>query len=500
MGQIKSETFLKIVSYSPKTKISIGLGSTILYTLILLWLYPWLGQQGSALSIVPALLIGWLFGFRRGAIAGIFINMVTWGIFFAIEQALPAANVLFKSPGFLIIIIAGGIGGAASDLLMHMHKQSQMLKNEVRRHQITAKGLRIQRDFAHAVMENLGQGLTITNTDGKFKYVNQAFAQMIGRNPKEIIQQRPFDFTASEDHRALAFAKQKRDDGQSSTYETRLKHADGHLVNAYITGVPLWSNNQFLGSAAIITDLTQQKKLIAELEAFAHTAAHDIKNPLTVIINYASMLTDKRFKKSPIETKSALEAIHRNAHMMNKIIDELLLLAKTNRQKVTLKPISMPEILTNISHRLELLIEQHKATISVPKTWPPMIGHAAWVEEMLGNYISNAIKYGGTPPNVVVGATPLEDKMIRVWVQDNGEGIAQEDQSNLFTEFTQLHKSTNDKIRGHGLGLSIVRRIAERLGGTVGVESEIGKGSTFFFTLPSSVEAENEPEVVDPYL
>lgn len=129
-----------------------------------------------------------------------------------------------------------------------------------------------------------------------------------------------------------------------------------------------------------------------------------------------------------------------------------------------------------------------------------MIGHAAWVEEMLGNYISNAIKYGGTPPNVVVGATPLEDKMIRVWVQDNGEGIAQEDQSNLFTEFTQLHKSTNDKIRGHGLGLSIVRRIAERLGGTVGVESEIGKGSTFFFTLPSSVEAENEPEVVDPYL
>jgi signal transduction histidine kinase len=102
------------------------------------------------------------------------------------------------------------------------------------------------------------------------------------------------------------------------------------------------------------------------------------------------------------------------------------------------------------------------------------------------NYISNAVKYGGTPPaapRVELGGEVQPDGMARFWVRDNGSGLTQEQQTRLFTPFTQLNQV---RARGHGLGLSIVRRIVEKLGGQVGVESSgvPGEGSLFYFTLP----------------
>ena len=109
------------------------------------------------------------------------------------------------------------------------------------------------------------------------------------------------------------------------------------------------------------------------------------------------------------------------------------------------------------------------------------MGHQPWVEEIWVNYLSNAIKYGGRPPKVELGAMVLSNGMVRYWVRDNGPGISPEDQKRLFVPFTKL-KQVNTK--GHGLGLSIVQRIAAKLGGQVGVESKVGAGSLFWFTLP----------------
>ncbi len=100
---------------------------------------------------------------------------------------------------------------------------------------------------------------------------------------------------------------------------------------------------------------------------------------------------------------------------------------------------------------------------------------------MWANYLSNGLKYGGQPPRLELGATSQPDGMIRFWVQDDGPGLALEQQANLFTEFTRLSEID---VKGYGLGLSIVRRIIDKLGGQVGVESEVGQGSLFYFTLP----------------
>jgi two-component system sensor histidine kinase/response regulator len=224
-----------------------------------------------------------------------------------------------------------------------------------------------------------------------------------------------------------------------------------------------------------------------ELDAFAHTVAHDLKNPLTGLIGYSGLL-ESRYTTLPTEQVSNfLRAIARTSRKLDTIIDELLLLAGVRKMdKIEPQRLDMAGIVAEAQGRLTDLIEEYKAEIVVPeaKAWPAALGRGPWVEEVWANYLSNAIKYGGQPPHVEMGAEARAG-MIRFWVRDNGEGIALEEQERLFAPFEELHKV---RAKGHGLGLSIVRRIVEKLGGRVGVESEPGQGSLFFFTLPAASE------------
>ena len=105
-----------------------------------------------------------------------------------------------------------------------------------------------------------------------------------------------------------------------------------------------------------------------------------------------------------------------------------------------------------------------------------------WIEEVWINYISNAIKYGGEPPVIEIGAEE-QDEFIKFWIKDNGKGLTLKESESLFKEFSQL-ESRKANTQGFGLGLSIVERIVHKLGGDVGVDSKPGKGSIFYFTLP----------------
>jgi signal transduction histidine kinase len=248
------------------------------------------------------------------------------------------------------------------------------------------------------------------------------------------------------------------------------------------------------GRVIILHDITQRKEaesereqLIADLEAYAHTVAHDLKNPIGIILSIASLLVDDADETPPEEAEQFLAQIMQFSEKISNIIDELLLLASIRRsQEIKVTPLNMQYIVDTSLERLYFMAEQNQAEIIKPENgaWPVALGYAPWVEEMWTNYISNAIKYGGMPPKIELGATAQDDGMVRFWVRDNGTGIAQDKQAQLFTQFTRF-----DELRaeGYGLGLSIVKRIIDKLGGEVGVESEgvPGKGSTFYFTLPS---------------
>ena len=229
-------------------------------------------------------------------------------------------------------------------------------------------------------------------------------------------------------------------------------------------------------------EIVARDKLIGELDAYAHTVAHDLKNPLTVLVGYAELLEKRHTQLSAEQLERNLHSVSVSARRMTSIINELLLLASVRQvNEVQLTALDMGHVVGEVQARLQDMLVRAEAQVEIPGTWPAAVGYGPWVEEIWVNYVSNAVKYGGAPPRICLGATPREDGYVCFWVQDNGPGIPPEQLNRLFTPFERLNQA---RAEGHGLGLSIVHRIAEKLNGAVEVHSTPGEGSVFGFTLP----------------
>lgn len=223
------------------------------------------------------------------------------------------------------------------------------------------------------------------------------------------------------------------------------------------------------------------QNLVNELNAFSSTVAHDLKIPLTVISGYAAALL-KSSGTWPDKQQNHLQVIRTKSQDMAETIDALLLLSRVRElDEVHIKPLDMANIIKAVLVTLTPFIEETKAVVTMPHTWPTALGFAPWVQEVWLNYLNNALKYGGRPPRLELGVDEVEDGFVRFWVRDNGPGLSAAEQAQLFVPLTRLR---NVDVEGYGLGLSIVQRIVTKLGGQVGIISDSGKGSVFSFTLP----------------
>ncbi len=225
-----------------------------------------------------------------------------------------------------------------------------------------------------------------------------------------------------------------------------------------------------------LTDELQERN--EDLDTFTQTVAHDVKSQLGLMTAYAEIVADEIESE---KLKNYLSTIIQSGRKLANIVEELHLLLGVRKMDVVPEPLDMVKIMSEVKLRLSYLLEQTQAQILFPDEWPLASGYAPWIEEVWVNYLSNAVRYGGQPPMVQLGATALADGMVHFWVQDNGHGISQEMQAQLFTPLINLAQI---RAEGAGLGLSIVRRIVQKLGGQVKVKSKLGQGSTFFFTLP----------------
>jgi two-component system sensor histidine kinase/response regulator len=249
-----------------------------------------------------------------------------------------------------------------------------------------------------------------------------------------------------------------------------------------------------------------------ELDAFAHTVAHDMKGMLTRLIGFAETLSDDCTVMSGDAIHDYANVIVQSGRQINNIVNELLLLARVRKTEVQIEVIDMAHAVDQALQRLDILIEERQARVIVPPadTWPNVLGYDLWVQEIWVNYLSNAIKYGGAVPCVELGfsecgvgdaaqiqcvfdeaalsghpSLPADVSMVCFWVRDNGSGLTAQQQLQLFVPFVRLDHA---RAIGNGLGLSIVQRIVDKLGGGLGVKSEVGKGSTFSFTLPKAAD------------
>jgi len=376
-------------------------------------------------------------------------------------------------------------------------------------------------------IEQSGSIIEITDTAGVIQYVNPRFEEVTGYTAREMLGQ---------DHSRLYSGEQDADfyrvlwdtirSGQIWRGEFRNRRKDGTLYWESSTIAPVQdATGQTTNYIAIKEDITARKEAEealrrnaeqlaaqnAELDAFAHTVAHDLREPLGLVIGYARLLEQDYQALSYADLSTSILTLRRYSEKLDIIIRELLLLAKIRKEEVTPVPLAMGEIVQEACARFELVVKETGAHVNMPDLaeWPVALGHAQWVEEVWANYISNALKYGGRPqdgisPHVELGYTILEAgslgldptldigqpasgnqqpvTSVQFWVRDNGPGLTSEAQAKLFAPFTRLEQI---RAQGHGLGLSIVRRIVEKLGGEVGVISAPGEGSCFYFTLPA---------------
>lgn len=260
------------------------------------------------------------------------------------------------------------------------------------------------------------------------------------------------------------------------------------------------NNGPALNTAAVTEDMKacraldqrcqELQELVKQLEAYDYAVAHELKNLVSIVMGSAELLASTLDGRADEAQQKMLDHILEGTRRMSEVIDSLLLLASSD-EKVTATPLDMAQIVAEVQRDLSTMIDRCGASVSAPRRWPAAQGYAPWVRSVWTNYLSNALKYGGRSPRIELGGEEQADGMVRFWMRDHGPGLAQEQQAYLFVEFGRLDRTIKP---GHGLGLAIVRRIVERMGGQVGVESQPGKGCTFWFTLPAE---ESPASIVD---
>jgi two-component system phosphate regulon sensor histidine kinase PhoR len=231
--------------------------------------------------------------------------------------------------------------------------------------------------------------------------------------------------------------------------------------------------------------LTRLKQLERQREEFVANVSHELRTPLSLIKGYVETLLDGA-KDNPEVGDRFLKIIERNANRLDLLIQDLLTISalESGRMKLELQPVELRALVDKVLAFLHAKAENRNVTLA--NELPDLItsADANRLDQVLANLVDNAIKYGKAGGNVVVGGNKLEGGALEIFVRDDGPGIPPEALTRVFERFYRVDKARSRDQGGTGLGLAIVKHIVQAHGGEVRVESELGKGATFFFTLP----------------
>jgi signal transduction histidine kinase len=246
-------------------------------------------------------------------------------------------------------------------------------------------------------------------------------------------------------------------------------------------------------------DITEQKqaqmereKLITELEAknaemerFVYTVSHDLKSPIVTIVGFLGYL-EEDVRQGNLETiQKDIDRVYQAAFKMQDLLKDLLELSRVGRVMNESETVTFASLVDDALELTHGRLQEHKVGIKIATELPVVYGDRRRLLELVQNLIDNAAKYMGNQPNplIEIGVMGHEDDMPVIFVRDNGIGIPSEFHERIFGLFNKLNPGTE----GTGVGLALVKRIVEVHGGRVWIESEAGKGSTFYFTLPQEI-------------
>jgi len=293
-------------------------------------------------------------------------------------------------------------------------------------------------------------------------------------------------------------------------FETVRRTKDGRLIDISLTLSPIRNAaGQIVGASKIAHDISARKAAEAQLELymhaversnqelddFAYIASHDLKEPLRGLANNAMFLEEDYQGKIDATGVKRLHRMIFLCHRMERLVDDLLYFSRLGRQELAIRRADLNAMINDIRDMIEAAAPDKNVTINVPELLPTIVCDLTRVTEVFRNLIANGIKYNRSEAKLIeIGsitrpADPGPPEQV-FFVRDNGIGIPREFQKDIFRIFKRLNEE-DETVKGTGVGLTFVKKIVERHSGRIWVESSLGKGSTFYFTLNTFVEAEH---------
>ncbi|EEF60620.1 multi-sensor signal transduction histidine kinase [Pedosphaera parvula Ellin514] len=232
------------------------------------------------------------------------------------------------------------------------------------------------------------------------------------------------------------------------------------------------------------------REKIGELEAFSYSVSHDMRAPLRAMQGYATTLLEDHKQDLPEAAQQYLDRIYKSATRMDLLIQAVLTYSKVAKEPLILHPVDMETLIADVRHTYPAL-QTPKAIITIKGSLPRVLGHEVFLSQVISNLLSNAVKFvvPGVTPEINIHADQTEG-FVRIWFEDNGIGIDSAHYHRIFEMFGGVH--ADKKFEGTGIGLTIVKKAVERMGGEIGVESQPDQGSRFWFTLKKANDSDNE--------
>lgn len=352
----------------------------------------------------------------------------------------------------------------------------------------------------HQAFDYASIGMSLVAPDGHWLKVNPAFCELVGYSEAELVTMGFQSITYPDDLEPSVAQMRRLLMGETPYFhlEKRYIHRQGYIVWVLLS-VTLVCDEQGQPRYAVTQaqNITQHKRARqelarrvaelarsnAELEQFAYVASHDLQEPLRKISSYTELLARRYQGKLDPGADKFIGYIVDGANRMQKLINDLLTYSRVGRTELVVEAVDLTRMMEQVLHDLARPVRESSAQVTYANL-PTVAGNAGHLAQVLQNLIGNAIKFHGEePPHVHVTAERQAEQWV-IAVRDNGIGIDPQHAERIFAVFQRLH--TRIEYPGTGIGLAICKKIVERHGGTIWVESELGKGATFYFTLPVS--------------
>jgi two-component system phosphate regulon sensor histidine kinase PhoR len=340
------------------------------------------------------------------------------------------------------------------------------------------------------LFNSMVEGLLLLDERGRIQLANRAFASLFG--VAVDIRGRTL-MEALRLHELADLVKSLDSQKQVLGYELRLSGLSERWLQVNAAAI-FNGHGRRHGTVLVFHDLTRLKKLESARQEFVANVSHELRTPLSLIKGYVETLLDGARDNPEVATKF-LQTIDRNAERLKLLIEDLLTISEleSGHVKLNLSTVALSPVVAKV-------LEDFKAraaakSVKLVNQAPDLAVRADVdrLEQVLGNLVDNAIKYGGAECTVTVGGNAQEGGQVQVFVQDDGLGIPPEALDRVFERFYRVDKARSREQGGTGLGLAIVKHLIQSHGGRVWATSEPGRGTTFYFTLDQATGTLQQP-------